>query len=476
MNFDRAADLVNKEWDNTICESLSEYIKVPNQSPLFDDQWASNGLQEKAIKIVMDWVTSQNIPNLAMRLVTAEGRTPVIFMEIPGTNGTDETILMYGHVDKQPPMLEGGWIEGTGPYTPVIIDGKLYGRGGADDGYSTYASITALKAVQEQGLPHARIVVLIEACEESGSKGLKEHIEELKDEIGNPSLVICLDSGAGNYDQLWLTATLRGMMFGVLEVKVTSEGVHSGSGSGIIPSSFRIARDLLDRIEDSETGEVLVKELWVDIPEKHKEYAKKCAEALGNSIITDYPFLPGVKPVTSVLDEALLNKTWRPTVSYTGISGIPSIKEAGNVLRPSTSFGLSFRLPPTCDPIAAYAAVKAKLEANPPYGAHVTFNSDKYAAGWMAPPHQEWLDHAVDSASLGAYKKPAIIWGEGGSIPFMGMLGELFPETQFVITGVLGPKSNAHGPNEFMHIEMFKNVTVSMASIITDHYKAKVSK
>ena len=422
----------------------------------------------------MNWVNAQEVPGLTMKLVTEEGRTPVIFIEIEGTNGTNETVLMYGHMDKQPPMEEG-WDEGTGPRIPVIKDGKLYGRGGADDGYSVFASITAVKALKAQGVPHARIVVLIEACEESGSRDLPHYIAKLKGEIGEPSLVVCLDSGCGNYEQLWLTATLRGMLFGVLTVRVSAEGVHSGSGSGIIPSSFRIARQLLDRIEDKDTGKILLKSLWADIPAEHVGYAQKTAAALGDSIVKDYPFLSGVQPMSDDLAECLLNKCWRPTLSYTGIDGIPSIQHAGNVLRPYTSFGLSFRLPPTVDPVAAYKEIKETLEANPPAGAHVTFTSDKYAAGWKAPELAPWLQTAIDKASEGAFGKHALIWGEGGSIPFMGMLGEMFPKTQFVITGVLGPKSNAHGPNEFMHIGMFHGVTVSISSILADHYTAKVA-
>jgi acetylornithine deacetylase/succinyl-diaminopimelate desuccinylase-like protein len=477
MDFTSAAKFVHDEWNASILTALSKYIEIPNQSPLFDPEVLTNGYQDQAVDLMMKWVTSQNVPGLKMRLVTEEKRTPVIFIEVEGTDATSETVLAYGHLDKQPPMKYDSSnpdVPLWEPRAPIIKDGKLYGRGGADDGYAIFASITALKTVKAQGLPHARTVIIIEACEESGSFDLPHYIQLLKEEIGSPSLVVCLDSGCGNYDQLWLTATLRGMLFGVLKVSVSSEGVHSGSGSGIIPSTFRIIRELLDRIEDSKTGKILVESLHVDIPAEHRGYAEKTAAALGDSIVKDYPFLSGVQPMSDNLAECLLNKCWRPTLSYTGVDGIPAIASAGNVLRPYTSLGLSFRLPPTANAAAVYAELKEILERDPPSGAHVSFVSNKFAAGWKAPELKPWLTSAIDTASTGAFGKPALIWGEGGSIPFMGMLGEMFPAAQFVITGVLGPHSNAHGPNEFMHIGMFHGVTVAVASILADHYKAHV--
>lgn len=465
--------LSSQSWNESIQDTLCKYIEIPNVSPLFDKDVLTNGHQDRAVELLMNWVKAQEVPGLSMRLVTAEKRTPLIFIEIEGEGKTQETILMYGHMDKQPP--NDGWMEGTGPYSPTIIDGKLYGRGGADDGYSIFASITAIKALKAQKVPHARIVITIEACEESGSLDLPYYIELLKAEIGSPSLVICLDSGCGNYDQLWLTATLRGMMFGTLTIRVSKEGVHSGSASGIMPSTFRIARMLLDRIEDSATGKILVPELYCDIPENHQRYAREIAEILGQRIVNDFPLLEGVKPMADNYAELLLNRSWRPTLSYTGLDGIPPIAKAGNVLRPETVLGLSFRLPPTVDPAKAAAAVKAILERDPPYGAYVSFDCPKAAKGWKAPELAPWVEGAIHKASQTVFGKPAVIWGEGGSIPFMGMLHNMFPETQFVITGVLGPNSNAHGPNEFLHIKMFHNVTVCMASVVADHFSAKVA-
>ena len=194
-----------------------------------------------------------------LEVIRLEGRTPLIFFEVPATrsdaSGSAETVMFYGHLDKQPEF--NGWRHDLGPWTPKYEDGKLYGRGGADDGYAVYAALTAIQSLDAQGIPRPRCVGLIETCEESGSVDLPAYIQALKARLGQVGLVVCLDSGAGNYDQLWLTTSLRGMVSGVLKVEILTEGVHSGDASGLVPSSFRIMRQVLDRLEDSATGRLL---------------------------------------------------------------------------------------------------------------------------------------------------------------------------------------------------------------------------
>ena len=374
---------------------------------------------------------------------------------------------MYGHLDKQPEMV--GWTEGTGPWTPVLKDDKLYGRGGADDGYAMFAAISALLALKEQKLPHARAVIVIEACEESGSSDLPFYIDHLSDRIGSPDLVVCLDSGCGNYDQLWLTTSLRGMVIGDLTVRVLSEGVHSGDASGVVASSFRIARQLLSRIEDEASGQMKLDTLFVQVPLERLEQAKAAAAILGDEVFTKLPFSPGVKPMAESPTELILNRTWRPQLAITAMDGYPLPENGGNVLLPYTTLKLSLRLPPTCEAEPARLAVKKTLEDNPPYGAAVAFEGTMSDTGWNAPALAPWLAKALDKASNMAFGKPVAFMGEGGSIPFMAMLGEKFPKTQFVVTGVLGPHSNAHGPNEFLHIPTAKKVAAAIASILADH-------
>jgi acetylornithine deacetylase/succinyl-diaminopimelate desuccinylase-like protein len=378
-------------------------------------------------------------------------------------------VLLYGHLDKQPEMT--GWNAGLGPWEPVMKGDKLYGRGGADDGYAAFASLTAIGALKAQKTPHARCVVLIEACEESGSYDLPFYIDHLEKRIGQVSLVVCLDSGCGNYDQLWSTTSLRGIAAGALTVEVLREGVHSGAASGIVPSSFRVMRALLSRLEDEKTGKITLKELNVDIPTQRLQQAKATAAVMGDMTWNEFPFAPGTKPMGTDNTELILNRTWRPTLSIVGASGLPEPKDAGNVLRPKTTVKVSVRVPPTADPEAATKALSGLFTKDPPYGAKVTFDAEGAAAGWNAPELAPWLEKATADASKTYFGKEAMYMGEGGTIPFMGMLGKKFPKAQFLITGVLGPQSNAHGPNEFLHVPTGKKLTSCVASVIEEHAK-----
>ena len=464
MTADATRSLASRIWDSSIVPTIQEYIRIPNQSPLFDPEWKRNGHMHKAVELARNWAEQQGVRGLTIETHELEGRTPLIFMEIEGD--ASSTVLMYGHLDKQPAMV--GWEEGLGPWTPVLRDGKLYGRGGADDGYAIFATVAAIKMVQEQNLPHARIVVIIECCEESGSVDLPAYIDLLSDRIGTPRLVICLDSGCGNYDQLWMTTSLRGSIVGNLTVEVLTEGVHSGDASGIVPSSFRILRMLLERLEDAATGRIVPEWLHVEVPEQRLAEARETARVLDDEVWSKFPLLGDMQPVSKDPLELLLNRTWRPALSYIGQAGMPDLVQGGNVLRPKTSLKLSLRIPPSLDATDLERKMKELLESNPPYGSTVVFEAEKGGAGWVAPPIAPWLEASVQNASKEFYGKPAMTFGEGGSIPFMGMLGARYPEAQFLITGVLGPHSNAHGPNEFLDIEYAKNLTACVAQVLAD--------
>ncbi len=469
MDQQTAQKFIDELWMDSIVPELVEYIKIPAKSPHFDAAWASNGYVEDAVKQIFSWCKAQDVKGMELEIVRLEGRTPLIFMEIAarGEGDPDDTILMYGHLDKQPEMT--GWADGLGPWKPVIRDGKLYGRGGADDGYAAYSSLAAIMAVQKQDLPHARIVIIIEACEESGSYDLPHYIDHLRDRIGEPSLVVCLDSGAGNYEQLWLTVSLRGMAAGTLRIDVLNEGVHSGYASGVVPSSFRLMQQLFSRLEDRTTGKVLPDYLYAPIPEQRMKQTQAMAEALGDEIWQAYPFVTGVEPMAENNVERILNRTWRPALSYTGVQGIPSLENAGNVLRPYTAMKLSMRLPATVDGETASLAMKETLEANPPSGAKVSFDTDQAASGWNAPEIAPWLHASLEKGSQSSYGRGVMYMGEGGTIPFMAMLGDFYPAAQFMITGVLGPQSNAHGPNEFLHIPFACKLTTCVSHVIADH-------
>lgn len=466
LNQQKLREFCDQTWDSSIIPELIEYIRIPNKSPAFDPDWQEHGYMDQVVDQFVHWCGKQGIQGMQLEIVRLPGRTPLIYMDIAGAS--DSTLLLYGHLDKQPEMT--GWREGLGPWQPVLDGDKLYGRGGADDGYATFASLTAIKALQNQDIPHARCVIIIEACEESGSFDLPYYIDHLAERIGKPDLVICLDSGCGNYDQLWNTTSLRGLIGGKLSVEILDEGVHSGDASGVVPSSFRILRQLLDRIDDPLTGLLNAPEFNVNIPSYRIEQAELAARVLANQVYSKFPFVKGSRPVTDNPAELILNRTWRPALSITGADGLPPLASAGNVLRPQTSIKLSLRIPPTCDAGAATRKLQELLETNPPYGARVSFTPDWEATGWHAPEMATWLEDCINQASINYFGKAAMHMGEGGTIPFMGMLGEKFPQAQFLITGVLGPHSNAHGPNEFLHIPTAKKLTCCVADVIVKHY------
>lgn len=465
MDTAKARQLIDTAWNDSIVSELETYIEIPAKSPHFDPDWADHGHIDAAVDQIATWLNVHAPTDATLEVVRLEGRTPVVVVEVPGE--VDDTVLLYGHLDKQPEMT--GWDDDKGPWKAVMQNDRLYGRGGADDGYAAYASLTALLALRDQGVPHARCVILIEACEESGSYDLPAYIEHLSERIGTPSLVVCLDSGAGNYEQLWITTSLRGMAAGTLRVDILDEGVHSGYASGIVPSSFRIARQLITRLEDEGTGRVIPEVLQAEIPEQRRMQLEAVAEQLGDEIHTAFPFVDGAGPAGEDPLDRLLNRNWRAALAVTGAGGLPAIGDAGNVLRPYTELKLSLRLPPTLNGDKATRAVKEILESNPPYNAKVHFEPEQSATGWNAPEVAPWLDAACQDASREVFGAGAMYMGEGGTIPFMAMLGESFPEAQFLITGVLGPHSNAHGPNEFLHVPYARKLTLCVAQVLAAH-------
>ena len=459
---------VQRVWDDSIVPALTEYIRIPAKSPHFDTRWAENGHIDRAVALLQEWSVKRAIEGLRLEVHRLPGRTPVILIDIPGAS--DETVLLYGHCDKQPEMV--GWAEGLGPWSPARKGDRLFGRGVGDDGYATFSALTAIEALQAARVPHARCVVLIEACEESGSYDLPAYMDALAAKIGTPSLVVCLDSGCGTYDRLWTTTSLRGIVNGDLTVRVLDEGVHSGAASGIVPSSFRIVRQLLSRLEDEMTGEIRPRDFHVEIPAERVAQAREVAKILGKDVIAKYPFVAGMRPVSEDPVELELNNTWRPALAITGAAGLPLPADGGNVLRPVTTVKLSLRLPPTCDAERATVALKALLEKDPPYGARVAYTVEAPGNGWAAPPTAPWLLDAAERASVAYFGQSAMYHGIGGSIPFMSMLGERFPKSQFLITGVMGPGSNAHGPNEFLDLPTGMKVTACVSQVLADHYVA----
>ena len=477
-----ALDRVSQAWDSDIVRQLTDYIAIPAKSPMFAADWAEQGLLDTVVRNAAAWVESQKVAGLTLEVVRLPGRTPVLFFEIEATQAhAPQTVLMYGHLDKQPEF--SGWRSDLGPWTPKYEDGKLYGRGGADDGYAVYASIAAVQELKRQNVPHPRIVGLIETCEESGSRDLMPYIDALRPRLGDVGLVICLDSGAGNYDQLWLTTSLRGMASGTLKVEILTEGIHSGDASGLVPSSFRIMRQVLDRLEDSKTGRLLPQSFHCQVPADRLAQAQATAAILGEEVYRRFPWAhydcggstTFALPTTTDPVQALLKRTWEPTLSVTGAEGFPTLQDAGNVLRPYTAFKLSLRLPPLVDAAQAVQELKTLLEDNAPYQAKVTFESLSGATGWNAPATTPWFERALNEASQAHFGAPCGYIGQGGTIPLMNMLSEGFPTAQMMVCGVLGPKSNAHGPNEFLHVPYAKRLTASVAHVMAAMAQAQAA-
>jgi acetylornithine deacetylase/succinyl-diaminopimelate desuccinylase-like protein len=456
---------VDGMWNDSILSTLTDYIRIPNKSPLYDPAWVEHGHMDRAVELIETWCRAHALRDMSIEVVRLAGRTPLLIIDIPGES--EQPVLLYGHLDKQPET--SAWRPGLGPWTPVLEGERLYGRGGADDGYAAFAALTAASAVRSQRAPHARCVILIEACEESGSYDLPFYVEHLAERLGRPSLVVCLDSGCGNYDQLWGTTSLRGLVAGDLTVEVLTEAVHSGDAGGMVPSTFSVLRLLLDRLEDARDGTILPRDLHVQIPRLRAEEAAQVARILGDTLVSGLPLHEGARPLAADATELILNRTWRPALEITGAEGLPALEDAANVVRPVTSVRISLRIPPGCDPAAAAGRLKELFETDPPHGARVRFEGEKLAAGWNAPEPSRWLAESVERASRTFFGREAAYMGEGGTIPFIAMLGERFPEAEFLVTGVLGPESNAHGPNEFLHIPTAKRLTAAIAHVIADH-------
>jgi acetylornithine deacetylase/succinyl-diaminopimelate desuccinylase-like protein len=464
MDLQRLRASIDRVWDESILDRLQAYIRIPNKSPHFDPMWEKNGYMESAVQLMADWCRAQAVPGMRVEIRRLPGKTPLLLVDIAGD--LPGCVLLYGHLDKQPEFT--GWSPGLGPWEPVLRDGRLYGRGGADDGYAVFSSLTAIAALKEQKVPLPRCVLLIEASEESGSIDLPAHLDALGETIEYPSLVVCLDAECGDYDRIWCTTSLRGNITGRLQIRVLTEGVHSGMATGIAPTPFRIAQQLLARIENPATGELLLDELRVVIPDDRRAQISATAQVLGATVAGKLPWAQGVRAIATEPAELIANSTWRATLAVTGADGLPAVASAGNVLLPELALKISLRVPPTCDAARAAAAVRAAFKRDPPYGARVSFEPDPATDGWNAPTFAAWLEQSIGRASQAVYGRTSMHAGCGGTIPFMGMLGRRFPRTQFFITGVLGPHSNAHGPNEFLDVEYVKKLTACVSMVLAD--------
>lgn len=463
VDLDRLMARADELWEESIIPSLSDFIKIEALSPSFEPNWEEKGELDATIDLFTKWLVEQELEGMEYKVHRIGERTPVLLVTVEGT-GPGE-VIFYSHLDKQPsrPKL---WSEGLHPLKGVRRDPWLYGRGALDDGYGGYVCVTALKMLQEQGVPYPRSHFLIETCEESGSYDLPPYLELLTEDLGEPDLIVVLDSGGPDYEHIWVTEALRGLVAGNLSVQVSNEGVHSGMSGGVIPSSFRIQRMLLDRVEDSKTGEILVPEMHVEISDKVRKEAEELGKLLGDEIWAQLPVVDTLRPHNEGSAEILLDMNWRPAMSVIGANGMPPTQTAGNVLRTHTDLKLSFRIPPGVNSEIIDSILKEILESNPPYGSKVEYIPDAAADGFHAPAMDGKIADALSSASLHISGLPPMATWVGGTIPFMAMMQKKYPSAQFFCTGTGGPGNNAHGPDEKLHIPSSKRLTAVLSATI----------
>ena len=463
MDFDRLQKFVAGRWRDSVMGPLSDYIAIPAKSPAFDVDWQTTGQLDRAAEHLAEWAREAltSTPGAVVEILRLKGKTPTILIDVPGVAEAPPAIL-YGHLDKQPEMT--GWNEGRGPWTPVVEADRLYGRGAADDGYAIFSAILSILALQDQALAYPRCLILIEGSEESGSGDLPDYVELMAQRLDrNHSLIVALDSIAGDYDRLWTTTSVRGQVQGVLRVRTLTVAVHSGDASGVAPAPLRVATRLLSRLEDPDTGEI-VADFQVAIPKARRAQAEAASRFA--DLGTALPFEAGVRPVSDDRAELLLNRAWRAQLAVIGLDGLPSVEGAAAVIQPAIALKIGLRLPPTLDANGAADRLKTLLEADPPYGSVVRFDTTMSAAGWEAPPLAAWLEDALNEGSMATFGAANLLFGGGGGIPFLAALAERFPEAQFLVTGVLGPESNAHGPNEFLHLPTAKRLTAVLAVVL----------
>lgn len=470
INPQETISFVNQFWDESIIPALSEYIRIPCRSTLYDLEWEKNNYLKTAAEHIVHWAQQQNIVGLKAEVIKLNNFAPLIFIEVDASTESNKTVLLYSHYDKMPES--SGWDEGLGAWTPVLKNDKLYGRGAVDDGYAVFTYIAAIKALQTQKIPHAKFVFLIEGAEESGSGGFAEYMHHLRDRIGEPGFVVFLDGECKDYKRLWATTSTRGLINGFLNIEILTLAEHSGCASGIVPSTFRILRQVLSRIEDQETGKILLKTAQLEIPQHIFEAAKHTANILGDEIYTAFHLVEGARPADNDVVQLILNNTWRSTLCIIGAEGFPELKDASNALRPYTKVKLSLRIPPLVNSVKVGEELKAVLEKNPPYGARINFSfefppEDAWEATGVSGT---WLSKAFDEASEIFCNEKAATVGAGGSIGTLPIISNVFPKSVFLLPGCAGPGSGSHGINEFLHIPFAKKMTCGLAYVFAEFY------
>jgi len=471
MNTQECISYCTKEWSEggSALEGLKKFIEIPNLSPHYDEGYFTNGLMGQAVHFVGEWIKGQGIKGLEITYYEDKGREPLLFVEIPSTAGKEvPAVLTYGHLDKMPHLDAEGWSQGLFATKAVVRGDKVYGRGSNDDGYNPFCIITAVKYLEQNNLPHPRIVMLLESGEESGDDEIQRYLNELRPKIGEVGVIMVVDGEAEDYKTFWCCTSLRGVVMGVLDIQHLAGPCHSGMATGVVPSTFRIARMLLSRIEKEETGEILIKEANIEIPQNRIQNCNDIANQLGAQAVDSVTLLPGAKHLPGTIGDLLVNKAWRPGLAITGADGIPIVANGSNVIRTRTALKLSLRLPPGVKSEEIGEIMKKELERDPPYGAKVSFKLLSTGDGWFGRDFDEKTQTALDSTSQKIFGQKPLLYGEGGSIPLCNALQALWPNAQLIVTGAAGVDSNPHGYDESLDLPYTGKFTASISSFLNE--------
>ena len=461
---------IEKMFTYNMIPNLMNFIRIPNLSPAYDYEWNTNGLLLKAANLIIAYAKSLEIKNAQINLIQDKGYSPLIFIEIPASRPNDNrTVLLYAHFDKQPHGT--GWDDDKGPTKPVIQNGRLYGRGSADDGYASFSMLTAIKACQEHNCPLPRICLIFEGAEESTDEHLTYYFNKLLPIIGeNVIAFIPLDSGCADYDRLWITNSLRGVCDYEINIQTLDNNISFGpEASGRIAENLFILRKAIDAVMDTSTGDVKIEEFYVkDIPEEIQEEMDKEIEIVGEQFFKEIPLYEGVKPLKTDIKEAMINNRWKPTCSILGIDNCPKIEDNGFGVKKSITVKMSMRLPPGIDSHAALEALKKVVKENIYFDAKVKFLSAEVADGWKLTNFSEKTKNVLNKASKEYFGNELVFKGMGGSIPFITYFQTKYPNADVICTGILGADCFEHGPNENLHLEACKKMILVLCYFLSE--------
>ena len=461
---------IEKMFTYNTLPNLMNFIRIPNLSPAFDNNWNTNGYLLKAANLIISFAKSLEIKNAEINLIQDQGYTPLIYIDIQSSRKNDtRTVLFYSHFDKQPHGT--GWDENKGPTKPVIENNRLFGRGSVDDGYASFSILTAIKACQDHNCPLPRIFCIFEGAEESTDEHLTYYFDKLMPIIGNNIIAfIPLDSGGSDYDRLWITNSLRGVLNLYLKIQTLDNNCNFGpEASGRIAENLFLLRKSLEGIFDTNTGEVKIDELHAkEIPKNIEEEMNKEIEIVGDKFFNGIPLYEGVQPLKTDVKEAMINLRWKPTCVISGIDNCPQIEENGFGVYKSINVRISMRIPPGINVANGIEAIKKAINNNIYFGAKISLERFGYADGWYLNKISDRTKNILKKASLEFFGNESIFKGVGGTIPFITYFQSKYPDTDIICTGICGDDSFEHGPNENLNLDACKKMILVLCYYITE--------